>query len=382
LSRKISIAFVMPTLRVGGAEKRTLALLAHLDRRAFAPSLIVQHGDGPLWQELPPDVPLIDLNTARMRFVIPEMRAALRKIQPDIVFALIEHTCIAVAMAARAEKLRSHLIFSIRSNISRSLGSMSLPMRLTYRAAFKRYFPDAAAIVAVSRGAGEQFARLTPAIRERIVVLPSPVVAPGLVEESRIAPDHLWARSEAPYILACGRLVAEKGFATLGRAFSRVRSRHNVRLLILGEGPQRKPLEALVKRLHLRGAVAMPGHVGTPYRFMGAAAAFVLSSRWEGMPGVLIEAMACGTPVVATDCRFGPGELIEDGQNGLLARPDDVNSLEEQIERILADRSFAARLGAAGQASMVRYSEAAACAAHEDLFHSLITKAQVQEASA
>lgn len=372
----------MPTLRVGGAEKRTLALLAHLDRRVFAPSLIVQHGDGPLWQELPRDVPLIDLNTARMRFVIPEMRAALRQAQPDIVFALIEHTCIAVAIAARAENLKSRLIFSIRSNISRSLGSMSLPMRFTYRAAIKRYFPDAAAIVAVSRGAGEEFAKLAPAIRDRIVVLPSPAVAPGLAEQSRIAPDHLWARSEVPYILACGRMVAEKGFATLIRAFARVRARHNVRLIILGEGPQRKPLEALVKQLHLRGAVALPGHVGTPYRFMGAAAAFVLSSRWEGMPGVLIEAMACGAPVVATDCKFGPGELIQHGENGLLARPDSVDSLEEQMERVLADRRFAARLGAAGKASMARYSEAAACAAHEELFHSLMANAHVREASA
>lgn len=364
----------MPSLRVGGAEKRTIALLSHLDRETFTPSLIVQHGDGPLWQELPPDVPLIDLNTPRMRFVIPEMRAALRKTNPDIVFALIEHTCIAVAMAARAENMRPPLVFSIRSNISRSLGSMSMPLRLVYRAAFKRYFPDAAAIVAVSRGAGDEFARLTPEIRDRISVLPSPVVSPDLPEQARIAPDHLWARSEVPYILACGRLVSEKGFTTLIRAFARVRSRRNVRLLILGEGPQRKPLEALVKELHLRGSVAMPGRVGTPYRFMGSAAAFVLSSRWEGMPGVLIEAMACGTPVVAADCKFGPGELIQHEQNGLLAKPDNVASLEEQIERVLADRAFAVRLGAAGKASMARYGEAAACAAHEELFHSLLAK--------
>jgi glycosyltransferase involved in cell wall biosynthesis len=381
LSRKISIAFVMPSLRVGGAEKRTLALLSHLDRKAFAPSLIVQHGDGPLWQDLPPDVPFIDLDTARMRFVVPAMRAALRKTQPDIVFALIEHTCIAVAMAARAENLSAPLVFSIRSNISKSLGSMSVPMRLVYRAAFKHYFPDAAAIVAVSRGAGDEFARLTPEVRERIAVLPSPVVPPELAEQSSVAPDHIWTRSEVPYILACGRLVSEKGFGTLIRAFGRVRERRNVRLLILGEGPQRKSLEALVKQLHLRGSVAMPGRVSTPYRFMGAAAAFVLSSRWEGMPGVLIEAMACGAPVVAADCKFGPGELIDHERNGLLAKPDDVTSLEEQIERVLGDPAFAARLGAAGRASMVRYSEAAACAAHEEVFHSLLAKPQARGAA-
>lgn len=364
----------MPSLRVGGAEKRTLALLSHLDRKAFAPSLIVQHGDGPLWQDLPPDVPLIDLNTPRMRFVIPEMRAALRKTKPDVVFALIEHTCIAVAMAMRAEHPKPPLIFSIRSNVSRSLSGMSLPMRLAYRAAFQRYFPDAAAIVAVSRGAGDEFARLTPAIRDRISVLPSPVISPDLAEQSRIAPDHLLARSEVPYILACGRLVSEKGFATLIRAFARVRARRNVRLFILGEGPQRKPLEALIKELHLRGSVAMPGRVNIPYRYMGSAAAFVLSSRWEGMPGVLIEAMACGAPAIATDCKFGPGELIQHGLNGLLAKPDDVNSLEEQIQRVLSDRTLAARLGAAGKASIAPYSEAAACAAHEELFHSLLAR--------
>ena len=372
----------MPSLRVGGAEKRTLALLSHLDRTRFAPSLIVQYGDGPLWQDLPPDVPLTDLNAPRMRFVIPEMRAALRKTQPDLVFALIEHTCIAVAMATRAENMRTPLVFSIRSNISRSLGAMSPPMRFAYRAAFKRYFPDAAAIVAVSHGAGEEFARLTPEIRDRISVLPNPVVSPELPAQSRMPPDHLWARSEVPYILACGRLVAEKGFATLIRAFARVREKRNVRLVILGEGPQRNHLETLIKQSHLRGSVLLPGHANHPYPSMANTSAFVLSSRWEGMPGVLIEAMACGAPCIATDCNFGPRELIDHGQNGLLARVDDAQSLAEQLERLLDDKALAVRLGAAAKESVSRFTEAAACAAHEEFFSSLVTSHRCKEASA
>lgn len=382
MSRRASIAFIMPTLRVGGAEKRTLALLAHLDRRAFAPSLIVQNGDGPLWEELPEDVPLTDLDTPRMRFAIPRLRAALRETKPDLVFALIEHTCIAVAMAARREKLATPLVFSIRSNVSRTLGSQSLPMHLLYRAAFKRYFPDAARIVAVSRGAANEFSRLTPEIRDRISVLPSPVISPQLEVLAKTPTEHPWTQSEVPFLLACGRLVSEKGFATLIRAFARVREKRNARLLILGEGPQRRALEALINELHLRGSVQLAGHVQNPYRFMSRAAAFVLSSRWEGMPGVLIEAMACGTAGIATDCKFGPAELIEHERTGLLAKPDDVTSLAEQIERVLSDRAFAARLAAAGKVSMVRYSEAAACAAHEELFHSLLARPRAQEVSA
>ena len=150
----------------------------------------------------------------------------------------------------------------------------------------------------------------------------------------------------------------------------------------MGEGPERPYLEALVRECHLRGSVRLPGYTSSPATWMEKASAFVLSSRWEGMPGVLIEAMSCGVPCVASDCDFGPRELIEHGRNGLLARADDAHSLALQMERILDDNALAKELGRAAKNSVSRYTEKAACVAHEELFASVLHEKRAQGVSA
>jgi glycosyltransferase involved in cell wall biosynthesis len=132
-------------------------------------------------------------------------------------------------------------------------------------------------------------------------------------------------------ILAVGRLTAQKDFSTLIRAFAEVRRSCPARLLILGEAEERPALEALVKQLGLEQAVSLPGFVANPYPYMVRAALFVLSSRWEGLPGVLIEALYCGTPAISTGCPSGPREILADGQYGQLAPVGDVQALAQAM---------------------------------------------------
>jgi glycosyltransferase involved in cell wall biosynthesis len=201
----------------------------------------------------------------------------------------------------------------------------------------KRFYPWADGIAAVSRGAADDLTGAVGLAPNRIHVIHNPIVTPELRDLAAAPLDHPWFEpGEPPVLLAVGRLSPQKDFGTLIRAVSLVAPRRPVRLLILGEGRERADLETLVGDLGLGGVVDLPGWVPNPYPYMVRAGAFVLSSRWEGLPSVLIEALFCGPPVIATDCPSGPQEILEGGRHGLLVPVGDVDALARGIESALA----------------------------------------------
>jgi glycosyltransferase involved in cell wall biosynthesis len=198
------------------------------------------------------------------------------------------------------------------------------------------FYPTARAVIAVSQGVADDLARLIGPGRARLVVIPNPVVTPDLLRLAGEAPDHPWlGPGQPPVILAAGRLAPQKDYPTLIRAFAALVEGQDMRLIILGEGPERPALEALVGDLGLSGRVDLPGFRGNPFAYMAKARLFVLSSAWEGLPGVLIQAMACGTPVVSTDCPSGPREILVEGRLGPLVPVGDIAALAEAMARTL-----------------------------------------------
>ena len=196
----------------------------------------------------------------------------------------------------------------------------------------KNLYPWADGIVAVSQGVGDDLAQFVDLDGKHIHVIYNPVVRPELHELARQPLDHPWFRpGEPPVVLGVGRLNPQKDFGTLIRAFAKVVQTREARLLILGEGAQRDELEALVKELHLVQQVSLPGFATEVYAYMSRASLFVLSSKWEGLPGVLIEAMCCGTPVVSTDCPSGPREILKNGMYGDLVPMGSVDALADAI---------------------------------------------------
>jgi glycosyltransferase involved in cell wall biosynthesis len=201
----------------------------------------------------------------------------------------------------------------------------------------RRAYPNADAIVAVSDGVADDLATLLGIDRIRISRIYNPVVTPRLSILAERPLNHPWfAPTQPPVVLGAGRLIKQKDFVTLIHAFSIVHKRRPARLLIIGEGDDRQSLQALVKQLGLEADVALPGYVENPFQYMRRAAVFVLSSRWEGLPTVLLEAMACGTPVVSTDCPSGPREILEGGRHGMLVAMGEplllARAIETQIE--------------------------------------------------
>jgi glycosyltransferase involved in cell wall biosynthesis len=200
----------------------------------------------------------------------------------------------------------------------------------------RRAYPWADGIVAVSQAVAEDLARATSLPPERIRVIPNPVVTPELFLLAKEPPEHPWFGTGAPpVILGVGRLTIQKDFPTLLHAFERVHRLRPCRLVILGEGAERPALEHLTVKLGIEHAVSLPGFVSNPFAFMARAAVFVSSSAWEGLPGALIQALACGTPGIATDCPGGSREVLGDGRFGPLVPVGDVPALAATIAAML-----------------------------------------------
>jgi len=211
-------------------------------------------------------------------------------------------------------------------------------MRLTY--------PTAKATIAVSEGVARDLVELLSLDRAAVLTLYNPITIDDFQVEAEEPLDDPWfAEGEPPVILGVGRLSAQKDFETLVRAFAVVRAQRPARLLILGEGTERPRIESLVSSLRLDEAVRMPGFVMNPFKYMKRSSVFVLSSRWEGFGNVLVEAMACGVPVVSTDCPSGPAEILENGKWGRLVPVGDFGALADAVISTLASgrRSACAR---------------------------------------
>ena len=331
------LAIFLPSLRGGGAERTMLNLAHGLSERGYAVDLVLARAEGPYLREVKESIRLVDLNGSRLLTSLPVLVRYLRHERPLAMLSIMNYTSIVALWARRLAGVSTQVVVSERNMLSYAAQQApDQPLRLMPRL-IRRFYPWADGIVTVSKGVADDLAQVTGIPRECIQVIYNPVVTPELREKAQAPLDHPWfAPGEPPVLLAAGRLTKQKDFPTLIRAFTNVRQTQPVRLIILGEGPDRPALEALVRQLGLEQDVSLPGFVANPYPYMVRASLFVLSSRWEGLPGVLVEALYCGVPLIATDCPSGPREILADGQYGQLVPVGDVAALTRAIETALA----------------------------------------------
>lgn len=332
------IALFLPSLRGGGAERVMVNLAWGFAERGLQVDLVLAKADGPYLSEVHPEVRVVDLGARRVLHSLPDLVRYLRRKRPAAMLSTLSHANIIALWARGIASVPVRLVVREANTVGIS-ASNAPALRGRWTPFLMRFFYRwADAVVANSSGVAEDLIRLTRLPAEKLKVIYNPVVTPELFAKAEEPLDHPWFRpGEPPVILGVGRLTKQKDFPTLIRAFALVRKERPVRLMILGEGEGRPKLEALVRELGLKDDVALPGFVDNPYKYMKRAAVFVLSSRWEGLPSVLIEALALGTPVVATDCPSGPAEILEGGKWGRLVPVGEPHFLARAILGTLQD---------------------------------------------
>jgi glycosyltransferase involved in cell wall biosynthesis len=326
------VAFLLLDLALGGAERNIVELANRLAEEGTAVDLVLIRREGPFLDRVSPRVRIVDLKAGRTVAGFIPLRRYLRRERPTALMSALTPVNIAAVITARLSHAGTRVIVSERSAPTTELrNTRSAMVKIAYRL-IPWIYPMADRIVAVSGGVAEDLARLTGIPIGRIDVAYNPVVSADLMSKAGKPVDHRWmARGEPPVIVGAGRLEAQKDFTTLIRAFALVRRRRATRLIIAGDGAELAALRMLANQLGIGEDVEFPGFLSNPYPLMAHAAVFVLSSAWEGLPTVLIEAMACGTPVVATDCPTGPDEILESGRFGRLVPVGDPAALAEAI---------------------------------------------------
>jgi len=348
-----------------------LELSRALVAQGLAVDLLVGGTEGELKQEIPEQVAVVEMKSAaawRVRMwtlaadpgnfglvmrrkmrplkslrlrCLPDLVGYIRRARPDAVLASEAQYNL---MAVWARRLAGHdcrLVLSEHIQASRHAIYATPWGQPQLLPLLRCAYLKADAIVAVSDGVADDLAAHADIPRQRITTVYNPVVGPNLVAKAEQAPDHPWlAPGQPPVILGVGRLHPQKDFATLIRAFARLRAERRARLIILGAAGPGSPggaeeLKALAAQLGIAEDVDMPGFDHNPFGYMSRAAVFALSSIYEGLGNVLIEAMACGTPVVSTDCPSGPREILDHGRYGPLVPVGDDAALAHAIEGML-----------------------------------------------
>ncbi len=335
---KEKVALFLPSLRGGGAERVMVNLARGFSEKGLDVDLVLAKAEGPYLSEVPAGVRVIDLHSSRVLASLPNLIHYLRRERPQAILSAMDHANIVAIWARKLARVQSRVVVTVHNTLSRATTNSDNFRGRLMPCLIRMFYPWADAVVAVSGGVAEDLAKATGLPQEQIRVIYNPVVTPEILEKAEEPLNHTWfAPGEPPVILSAGRLTKQKDYPTLIRAFAMVRRERPARLMILGEGEERPKLEALIQELGLDEDVSLPGFVDNPYAYMARSAVFVLSSAWEGLPTVLIEAMAVGTPVVSTDCPSGPAEILEGGKWGKLVPVGDIEKIAKAIIDTLED---------------------------------------------
>ncbi len=330
LLRGRSLAIYLPDLSGGGAERLQLDLTPFFIAAGLEVTFLLGTALGELLSQTPHGARVVSLNAPRQLTALLPVVRYLRRARPSILLVHTEHAAIISLWARAIARANTRIIICQHQAFSMQVQRPIWQFRIL-RILFRLFISWADRIVAVSAGVADDLAASCGIARGRINVIYNGVVN-GEFAQKRSAPlDHPWFRSGVPVIVAAGRMVPQKDFATLIDAFAAVARERDVRLVLLGEGPLRLPLKERSRSLGISERVDMPGFRANILPYLQAAAVVVQSSKNEGFGMVLAEALACGTPVVSTDCPYGPVEILDHGRYGKLTPVGDAGALAQAI---------------------------------------------------
>lgn len=325
------ITLMTPVLD-GGIGRNILNLAEALHGHGCRVQVLMDRCEGPYFELLHQAVGVHSLTTSNAISGIPQMCRYLLREKPQVILTPNARLTVLALRATRLVRPSTAVFANVHSTYSRSFTNLSAKKAASRTKKIQRYYPRCRGIIAVSTGVAKDFCRLTGLPAEAVKTIHNPVVTPTLLALAEEPMTHPWFAADAPpVVLSVGRIETLKNLPLLIEAFEQVRAQLSCRLVLIGDGSQRAAIEARIAASPFAADIAMLGHQSNPFNYMRHAGVFVLSSQWEGFGNVLAEAMATGTPVVSTDCPYGPREVLDQGRYGTLVPMNDSTALATAI---------------------------------------------------
>jgi glycosyltransferase involved in cell wall biosynthesis len=321
----------------GGVEKMMVNLINQIATDpAINIDLLLIRNSSDFLKLLSPKVKQIKLGCKHSATSIFPIKKYLQNNHPDGILVAKERAGKAVLIARYLAGNSSTVALRLGTNLATAMQGKSWLSRFIRFKSIRFFYPYFNAIIAVSHGVAEDAHQISGVALDKIHVIRNPVITDKLLNLSKVSPTHPWLLDKKyPVILGIGRLTQQKGFDTLIRAFALINSKIPSRLIILGDGNLRQELTELASELDVSDRIDFPGFTDNPYSFLNSADLFILSSRWEGSPNALTEAMALGTQVVSTNCPSGPSEALQNGNIAPLVAVDDAEAIAEAAIEVL-----------------------------------------------
>jgi len=324
LSTRPKLAILAPLKAWGGIERKMLTLCREfLAEGVNVEFILTRGGEIPYPDQFPAAVKIVDLRSRHKWDSVLRLWRHLRKSRPDALLTAKDHGAKVAVLTRDLFHLPVPVFVKVTNTPSEFL------RRPAKRRWAHRLYRRADQLIAISKGVRDDLVAHFAVPPERVKVIYNPVITTDMPERSHAAVDHPWLnqRVETPVIMGLGRLTPQKDFSTLLRAFALVRTHIPARLIIAGEGPERGKLQSLAEDLGITADIDLVGYVPDPLPWLARSRLFVLSSRYEGLANVLVEALAAGTNVLATDCPSGPREILRDGKVAPLVPIGDANTM-------------------------------------------------------
>jgi glycosyltransferase involved in cell wall biosynthesis len=368
------IALFLAALRGGGAERVFLDLARKFTERGYRVDMVLARLQGQLVSDIPQSVHTVELGISslvkslhalfRLPFAawkallpaivakrpkklrsLPGLERYLLEQRPDVLMATTDIPNLIALWAAWLTRSKTRLVIREANTLTNYVNLAPSAFHRKLPSMIRQWYHMADGIVSVSRGVADDLSRVAAISQERISIINNPIDLERVAKSAAQEFDNPWFQpGQPPVLVAVGSLHPQKDYPTLLRAFVRVRTERNIRLVILGEGAERKSLQALIEELGVVDDVLLLGFQKNPYTYMSRAAVFVLSSIYEGFPNVLLEALACGCPIISTDCPSGPSEILDRGRYGRLVPVGDAPALAQAIVTTLDESHDAKRL--------------------------------------
>ncbi|MBX4200624.1 glycosyltransferase [Candidatus Parcubacteria bacterium] len=351
-------------------------ILASIDRQQYSVSLVLAEKSGVFLDQIPKDIPLVDLRGSSAINVFFKLLQYLRREKPDIFVSMFTRFNLIALLIKMVSGLKTRFLIiehttPSRLHLTAKRFSHKIIAYFFLSSLLKFFYPRADKIICVSAGIQEDVAKFIP-ISDKITVVYNPVISGQVHQLAAQRTEHSWlVDKKVPVVMAMGRLVAAKDYPTLLKAFTLASAQMPLRLIILGEGIGKEPLVALARKMNISDSVDFLGFKNNPYGYLSAADLFISSSMREGFSNAIVEAMACGVPVIATRCA-GPEEIIEDGKNGILVPIGAEKTLSEQIIRVLTDKVLSEKLSMEGKKRSDFFQVEKSVNGYSDVFQELM----------